>query len=229
VAEALEGPLSDYVDFARMEIARTETSANSGLEGRILGDVARERGLEPVDALLDVALADDLRTLFVPVRVGADDASWKIRGELLLDDRVVVGASDAGAHLDLGTAFAYSTNLLAEGVRERRLMTLEQAVQQLSQVPAKLYGLRDRGEIREGAIADLVVFDADRIARHPIESRADLPGGAARLYAEAEGVEAVIVAGSDVVRSGQLTGLRPGSILRSGKDTATVRLRSPLD
>jgi N-acyl-D-aspartate/D-glutamate deacylase len=224
VAEALDGPLSDYVDFAKMEIAQTATPANAGLEGRILGDIARERGLEPVDALLDVALADQLRTLFVPVRVGADDESWKIRGELLLDDRVVVGASDAGAHLDLGTAFAYSTQLLAEGVRERGLMTLEQAVQQLSQVPAQLYGLHDRGEVREGAIADLVVFDADRIERTPIESRSDLPGGAARLYAEATGVEAVLVAGTDVVRHGQLTGNRPGTVLRSGRDTRSVTL-----
>ena len=224
VSEALDGPLGDYVDFAKMEIAKTVSQANAGLTGRILGDVARERGLEPVDALLDVALADDLRTLFVPVRVGADDASWKIRGELLLDDRVVVGASDAGAHLDIGTAFAYSTQLLAEGVRERGLMTLEQAVQQLSQVPARLYGFRDRGEIREGAIADLVVFDADRIARRPIESRADLPGGASRLYAEADGVEAVIVAGVDAVRAGQVTGNRAGSVLRSARDTETVTL-----
>jgi len=224
VAEALGGPLSDYVDFARMEIAQTFRPINDGLAGRVLGDVARERRLEPVDALLDVALADDLKTLFVPVRVGADDASWKIRGEVLLDDRVVVGASDAGAHLDIGTAFAYSTRMLAEGVRERGLMSLEQAVQQLSQVPARLYGLRDRGEMREGAIADLVVFDADRVDRGPVESRADLPGGASRLYAEAEGVEAVLVAGVDVVRAGRLTGARPGGVLRSGRDTETVTL-----
>ncbi len=224
VAEALEGPLAEYVDFARMEIARTARPANEGLAGRILGDVATERGLEPVDALLDVALADDLRTLFVPVRVGDDEASWKIRGELLLDDRVVVGASDAGAHLDIGTAFAYSTRLLGDGVRERGMMTLEQAVQQLAQVPARLYGFRDRGEIREGAVADLVVFDADRVDRGPVESRADLPGGASRLYAEAEGVEAVVVSGVDVVRGGQLTGARPGRVLRSGRDTSTVSL-----
>jgi N-acyl-D-aspartate/D-glutamate deacylase len=114
--------------------------------------------------------------------------------------------------------------MLAEGVRERGLMSLEQAVQQLSQVPARLYGLRDRGEIREGAIADLVVFDADRVDRGPVESRADLPGGASRLYAEAEGVEAVLVAGVDVVRAGRLTGARPGGVLRSGRDTETVTL-----
>ena len=222
IAEALHGPLSDYSDFARMEIARTFESSNAGLAGRLVGDVARERELGPVDALLDIALADGLRTLFVPVRVGADDASWKARGEILLDPRVVVGASDAGAHLDIGTAFAYSTKLLAEGVRERGIMTLEQAVQQLAQVPARLYGFKDRGELREGLAADLVVFDADRVDRGPVESRADLPGGASRLYAEALGVDAVVVAGVDVVRDGKLTGERPGRILRSGRDSVTV-------
>ncbi len=224
LAEAMTGPLSDYSDFARMEIARTFAPANAGLAGRLVGDVARERGLGPVDAALDIALADELRTLFVPVRVGADDASWKARGEILLDPRVVVGASDAGAHLDIGTAFAYSTKLLAEGVRARGIMSLEQAVQQLAQVPARLYGFKDRGELREGMAADLVVFDAERVDRGPVESRADLPGGASRLYAEALGVDAVVVAGVDVVRSGRLTGERPGRILRSGRDTVTVNI-----
>jgi len=154
--------------------------------------------------------------------VGSDEASWKLRGEVLLDDRVVVGASDAGAHLDMGTAFAYATNLLAEGVRERGVMTLEQAVQQLAQIPARLYGLTDRGEIREGAAADLVIFDADRVRRGAIESRADLPGGASRIYAEAEGVESVIVGGVEIVHSGELTGKSPGKILRSGRDSQTV-------
>ncbi len=224
LAEAMTGPLSDYSDFARMEIARTFAPANAGLAGRLVGDVARERGLGPVDAALDIALADELRTLFVPVRVGADDASWKARGEILLDPRVVVGASDAGAHLDIGTAFAYSTKLLAEGVRARGIMSLEQAVQQLAQVPARLYGFKDRGELREGMAADLVVFDAERVDRGPVESRADLPGGASRLYAEALGVDAVVVAGVDVVRSGKLTGERPGRILRSGRDTVTVNI-----
>jgi N-acyl-D-aspartate/D-glutamate deacylase len=226
-AEALRGPLADYSDFARYEIARTFSAANEGLVGRKLGDVARERGLDPVDALIALSLADDLKTLYVPVRVGADEASWKVRGELLLDPRVVVGASDAGAHLDIGTAFALSTRLLAEGVRERKIMTLEQAVQQLSQVPARLYGFHDRGELAPGMVADLVVFDADRVDRGPVESRADLPGGASRLYAEAIGVEAVAVAGVDVVRGGKLTGARPGRILRSGRDTRTVGLSAP--
>jgi N-acyl-D-aspartate/D-glutamate deacylase len=154
--------------------------------------------------------------------VGSDEASWKLRAEVLLDERVVVGASDAGAHLDIGTAFAYTTKLLAEGVRERGIMTLEQAVQQLAQVPARLYGLTDRGELREGAAADLVIFDADRVDRGPVESRSDLPGGAKRLYAEAEGVEAVLVGGVEIVRGGELTDACPGKVLRSGRDSRTV-------
>jgi N-acyl-D-aspartate/D-glutamate deacylase len=222
VAEALGGPVGDYVDFAKTEIASTFLPANDGLAGQRVGDVARARGLDPVDALLDISLADELRTRFVPVRVGSDEASWKLRAEVLLDERVVVGASDAGAHLDIGTAFAYTTKLLAEGVRERGIMTLEQAVQQLAQVPARLYGLTDRGELREGAAADLVIFDADRVDRGPVESRSDLPGGAKRLYAEAEGVESVLVGGVEIVRGGELTDACPGKVLRSGRDSRTV-------
>jgi len=222
VAEALRGPVGDYVDFARTEIASTSLPANEGLAGQLVGDVARARGLDPVDALLDISLADELRTLFVPVRVGSDEASWKLRAEVLLDERVVVGASYAGAHLDIGTAFAYTTKLLAEGVRERGIMTLEQAVQQLAQVPARLYGLKDRGELREGAAADLVIFDADRVDRGTVENRSDLPGGAKRLYAEAEGVESVLVGGAEIVRGGELTGACPGKVLRSGRDSQTV-------
>jgi N-acyl-D-aspartate/D-glutamate deacylase len=227
IAHALTGPIGEYVDFAQTEIARTFLPANEGLAGRRVGDVARDRGLDPVDALLDISLADDLRTLFVPIRVGSDEESWKLRADVLLDDRVVVGASDAGAHLDMGTAFAYATNLLAEGVRERGIMTLEQAVQQLSQIPARLYGLKGRGEIRVGAMADLVVFDADRVRRGPVENRADLPGGATRIYAEAEGIESVIVGGHEIVHAGSLTDARPGRILRSGHDTETVGLSRP--
>jgi N-acyl-D-aspartate/D-glutamate deacylase len=228
VSQALEGPLAEYVDLARMEISQTFSKENEGLAGRHLGDVALERGLDPVDAVLDIALADELRTMLIPVRVGSDDASWKLRSEVLLDERVVVGGSDAGAHVDIGTAFAFSTKLLGEGVRERGIMTLEQAVQQLSQVPARLYGLKDRGEIREGAMADLVIFDADRVDRAPIENRADLPGGASRLYAEAIGVEAVLVAGEEMVRSGEVTEARPGRILRSGRDTRSVGIPAAL-
>ncbi len=95
-------------------------------------------------------------------------------------------------------------------------------MRQLSDVPARLYGLRGRGRIEEGACADLVLFDPERVAPGPVHTRRDLPGGAARLYAEAEGIERVLVGGRTIVHEGRFRDERPGAVLRSGKDTDTV-------
>ena len=105
------------------------------------------------------------------------------RGELWGDERTVIGASDAGAHLDLLATFNYSTSLL-ESVRTRKLIDLPSAIQQLSDVPAQLYGLTERGRIEEGYHADIAVFDADSVAPSATEVREDLPGGAWRIYAK---------------------------------------------
>jgi N-acyl-D-aspartate/D-glutamate deacylase len=112
-------------------------------------------------------------------------------------------------------------------VRERQLIRLEEAVRQLTSVPARLYGLRDRGVLSEGARADIVVLDPTAIAHGPERTRNDLPGGASRLYADADGVEHVLVNGTEIVRRGELTGARPGQLLRSGRDTTTVRAGGP--
>jgi N-acyl-D-aspartate/D-glutamate deacylase len=116
----------------------------------------------------------------------------------------------------------YSTALLSHGVRDYRVISLEEAIHQLTEVPARLYGLRDRGRIADGARADLVLFDLDRVGYGPERTRADLPGGAWRLYAEAEGVDRVLVNGVAVVDGGRITGATPGTLLRSGRDTDTV-------
>jgi N-acyl-D-aspartate/D-glutamate deacylase len=207
-----------------MRIEEVHCEANRPFRGRLVGDVAKERGQGALDCLLDIADADELKTTFVPVSVGSDEKSWRARGDVLLDPRVVIGASDAGAHLDLMATFAYATNLLSDAVRARGLLSLEEAVHQLTQVPAELYGLRDRGVVREGAIADLVLLDPSRVGPRPIETRRDLPGGGPRIYAEADGVESVWVAGTPVVERGALTGELPGAVLRSGRDTETVTI-----
>src|SRR5205823_1962890 len=118
---------------------------------------------------------------------------WAARAQLWEDDRALVGGSDAGAQLDMLATFNYATVLLADGVRTHRLLPLEEAVRLLTDAPARLYGLRDRGRIAKGGAADIVVFDEDTIAPRPIATRIDLPGGAGRLYAEADGIGHVIV------------------------------------
>jgi N-acyl-D-aspartate/D-glutamate deacylase len=197
---------------------------NKPLEGRTIGDIAAERGVEPFDALLDLAIEEGLKTSFIPLKYGDDDLSWSNRVAAWNDSRTVVGASDAGAHLDMIDTFSFSTQLLANGVRKRRLLSVEQAVHQLTAVPAKLVGLRERGLLMEGYCADIVVFDVDQVDCSATYTRRDLPAGAGRLYADAAGIEHVFVNGREIVRGHEFTGALPGRILRSGMDTATVAM-----
>ncbi len=140
---------------------------------------------------------------------------------------MLLGASDAGAHMDMLATFAYATMLLAEGVRERRLLRLEEAVRLLTDWPARHFGLRDRGRIAEGWSADLVVFDPQTIGPGHVATRTDLPAAASRLYSEPDGIEHVVVNGRVVVERGKLTGDLPGTLLRAGRDTATVEVPAP--
>ena len=146
----------------------------------------------------------------------------KLRAEVWRDPRTVIGGSDAGAHLDMMCGAIYSTALLSEGVREFGVISLEEAVHQLTDVPARLYGLTDRGRIADGAIADAVLFDPERVGYETERVRYDFPGDSWRLYAEATGVNQVLVNGVTVVDDGAFTGALPGTLLHSGRDTQTV-------
>ena len=137
----------------------------------------------------------------------------------------MIGASDAGAHLDLIDTFAFSTVLLQKGVREHKVISLEQAVHEITQRPAAYFGLVGRGLIAEGYQADLVVFDPENVGRGPTYQRHDVPGGGDfRLYADANGIDHVFVNGVQIIRDGVHTGKLPGTVLRSGRDTRTTPL-----
>lgn len=181
-------------------------------------------GKTSFDTLIDIAIEDDLQTYFMPPTMGEDDETWKMRGELWHDDRTIIGASDAGAHLDMIDTFAFSSQVLGEGVRKRKLISLEEAVRQLTDVPANLYGLVERGRLEVGFHADVVVFDADEVGLGETYTKFDLPAGAGRLYADADGIEHVFTNGVEIIRQGEDTGARPGTVFRSGRDTRTVEL-----
>jgi N-acyl-D-aspartate/D-glutamate deacylase len=174
--------------------------------------------------LCDIAVRDELRTVFRP-RPGADDQeSWELRRDVWRDQRAIVGASDAGAHLDMLSTFNFSTSML-KGARDHELMAVEETVHYLTDVPARLYGLRERGRIAEGWHGDIVVFDANTVGPGPIEWRNDMPAGAGRLYGGALGVDHVLVNGTEVVQGTEVTGETPGVVFRSGRDTDTVEAR----
>ncbi|WP_419921351.1 N-acyl-D-amino-acid deacylase family protein [Candidatus Poriferisodalis sp.] len=207
--------------WERLTVGEVSKPELAHFEGRTIGEIADEQGTTPWEALCDLVVADDLKTGLYPRAAGDDPDSWALRQELWNDDRCVIGASDAGAHLDFLATFNYSTYLLA-AARDREMLELEDAVHKLTDVPARLYGLAGRGQIANGWHADVVVFDPDSVGPKAIEVREDLPGGAWRLYGEADGINTVLIGGEVAVSGGEFTDARPGTLLRAGRDTEPV-------
>ncbi|HEX7094476.1 MAG TPA: amidohydrolase family protein, partial [Acidimicrobiales bacterium] len=223
--EAAKRGLDAITNFELLELADAPADAPE-LAGRSVAAIAAERGMHPIDVLIDIVLPEQLAlTMVYPTLVpelGVTDESWRRRAEVWLDERTVLGGSDAGAHTDLMCHANYPTVLLGEMVRDRGLLTLERAVREITDVPARLYGLRRRGRVAEGWWADLVVFDPATIGTGPTEARRDLPAGEMRLFNEGRGIAHVFVNGTEVVAGGRYTGELGGVVLRAGRDTDTV-------
>jgi N-acyl-D-aspartate/D-glutamate deacylase len=178
---------------------------------RTLDEIARERGVDPAEALIDLALERDLERFFIhPVANERQDTVL----EMMRHPRAVVTFSDSGAHVSQIIDSSLQTHLLSHWVRERQAFTLEQAVRMLTLVPATHWGFADRGLVREGFAADLVVFDPDTIAPELPEVVHDLPAGARRLTQRARGIAATVVNGEVLLRDGKHTGALPGRLLR---------------
>ena len=224
LAQQQSNPLRGLANWSTKIIYDVVADENQQYVGRTVGEIAAEQNRDAWDVLCDIAVKDELLTSFGSAPAPESDDDWKARVDFWRDSRAVIGASDAGAHLDLLASFNYATELLAKAVRERGLLSLEEAVHLITAVPADLYGLVDRGRIETGAWADLVVLDPATVASKPVSMRYDVPGGAGRLYAESEGIEHVFVNGRAIIRDGQLTRERSGSLLRSGQDSRTPAL-----
>ncbi|MEU8822268.1 D-aminoacylase [Streptomyces sp. NPDC048636] len=219
------GVFRRLADFARYVIGDTYSEANTGLTGRVVRDIAAERGQDPFAALVEICAADELRTVLWPMPTDNDPASWELRRQTWEHEDVLLGGSDAGAHLDRMCGAPYTTRFLGDCLRGRKLVGLERAVRMLTDDPARLFGLRDRGRIAEGHHADLVLFDPERIDAGQATLVHDLPGDSPRLDSRAVGLVSVRVGGVETVRDDTITGAVPGTVLRSGRDTATVSTR----
>ena len=205
------GPLGGR--FADMQI--TEHAPEPSVAERRLGDVAVERGVHPVDLMLDLALASDLETRF---RLAILNTDPSVVAELLSHPATMLGLSDAGAHASQLCDACAPTELLGTWARERGTLTLEEAVRRLTGQPAAVFGLRDRGRLAAGFAADVAVFDAATVGCGPLRRVWDFPAGADRLVSDARGIRAVVVNGVPIRIEGRDTvdpeGPLPGRLLR---------------
>lgn len=181
--------------------------------GKTIQEVADMQGKRPVDAYLDLAIADQMRSQFQTAIFNYDDAGVE---RLIRDERFLIGLSDGGAHVDFLCDAGYATALLAIWVRQRQVLSLEQAIHRLTAVPAALFGIPQRGTLAPGKVADLVLFDPETVAAKTPEYAYDFPRQGRRLIARAEGVMATFVAGTQVYAQDTHTGALPGRVLRSG-------------
>lgn len=190
-----------------------ETSAHGDVVGVPLDRLAGDRGTTPFDLMLDLALADNMETRF---RVVLENDGDDEIGALLADKRTLLGLSDAGAHATQLCDACYSTHLLGHWVRERKALTLEDAVWRLTAHPARAFRIAERGLVREGYFADLVAFDPAAIGTTPVERVHDQPGGADRLLVRSTGVEHMWVNGVGTRAAGtDIAGAAAGQLLRS--------------
>jgi N-acyl-D-amino-acid deacylase len=187
------------------------------LEERLLTEVARERGVDPIDLALDLSLASELTARF---RMAVLNDQEDEVAELLNAPGTVLGLSDAGAHASQLCDACFSTYLLGRWVREKNAMPIEQAIWMLTARPAEVFGITDRGRLAPGMAADVTIFDPATVAAGPLRRVNDLPAGADRLVSDAIGIDAVIVNGVVIRRDGHDVidpgGAFPGKVLRHG-------------
>jgi N-acyl-D-aspartate/D-glutamate deacylase len=216
--EAVEMPMDDRRpgEFTRrwdlQFVFKPALAKNQHLKGKSVADIAREQGKDVLDVFLDLALEENLETEFERREVNSDEAAMTA---LLTSPYTVIGQSDGGAHVVFRTDYSYSTYLLSHWVREKQIMSLEEAIRKLTFVPASLFGFSDRGLVRPGMAADLNVFDPATISPLEPGEANDLPGGAKRRKQLAQGIEWTVVNGQVLMERGEHTGAYPGKVARS--------------
>ncbi len=210
--EELKNPLA-FGNWERITLHEVRSPELKPLEGLSVAEIARAQGQDGVDAFLDTAVADDLACEYTM-------ASFNTRvdrmAELLNDPSILIGLGDGGAHVDMLYDSGYPTYLLGTWVRERKVLSLEEAVRRLTSDPAKLFGISDRGWLRAGLAADVAIFDPDTVgSSNRGERRYDLPGGGKRMVMPSRGVAYTLVNGEVVYDHGEIVADNAGRVLRS--------------
>ncbi|MGE0879440.1 MAG: amidohydrolase family protein [Acidimicrobiia bacterium] len=216
MAKAKGSNLEGVSHFERYLIGETYSDINKQkYEGRMVSDIAAEMGVDPFTAIVEVVANDDLKTVLWPQPSANTPEDWNARATLWANEDIMLGGSDAGAHLDRILGSPYPSKFLADTLRGRKLVSIERAVQLLSDVPSRWFGLRGRGRLAEGYHADVIVFDPTTVDSQPPKVMFDLPGESKRLLAGSFGMQHVFVNGVETVREGDATGATAGVVLRS--------------
>ena len=196
-------------------VEKAATAETAPLEGRLLVDIAEERGCTPAEVMFDTAIADGLETYFrITGPVNVDESRLE---RILKSPATLVGISDGGAHLQTFAGGDYTSYFLAHWVREKGAFTLEEGVAALTSRVADFLGLSDRGTLEVGKAADVVVFDPATVEPLALQTLDDIPGGGTRMTKAAQGIPWVLVNGEPVVEEGKATTAIPGAILRRGQ------------
>ena len=215
-AEAIDGkdiPVDALpIRWERIVVAKPLLDENAHLRGKTVAAIAEEQGKDVLDAFLDLVLEEDLLTGFTSAQSGGDD---DVMRTLLASPHTIIGLSDAGAHVVFEAGYGYATLVLGRWVREEGVLSLEEAVRKLTFMQASIFGIHDRGLLRPGMAADVVVFDPDTVAALEPDETHDLPGGLMRLRQLATGVDYTIVNGQVLIEAGEHTGAYPGRVVRS--------------
>ena len=211
--EALKRPLIFSGRWEVMTVLEAKSAQCANLVGRNVREIAAERGTDPVDTFLDIAIEDNLEMQFNYELFNSDESRIP---ELIKDPRTMIGLSDGGAHVDSICDAGYATYLLGTWVRDQEVMPLERAIQRITTEPAALFGITQRGRIAPGLAADFAIFDLSTVGSDKTgEMRYDLPGGGRRLVVPSRGMEYTIVNGEVLFESGKDTGSRNGMVLHS--------------
>ena len=201
-----------------MTVQHAALPKNKGLEGMTVGEIAKAQGKGIIDAFLDLVVEENLETAFLHGENNVDDEAV---AKILNYPNAIIGLSDGGAHVQFQSGFGFSTRLLGEWVREKKIMSLETAVRRLTFKSASIFGLHDRGLLQPGLVADIVIFDPDTVRPLPHEVVHDFPNGAMRIREPAQGIHMTVVNGQVLLEDGKHSGALPGRVLRNPYYRAT--------
>ncbi len=218
-AEAVERsvPIGNAMGFSKtwwdyMWVNEPALEKNKEFQFKSIGEIAQMTGKRIIDAFLDLVVEEKLETRFLQAENNIDDEAMT---KILTYPNAIVGLGDGGAHVQFHGGYGYTTRLLGEWVRQRKVLTLEQAVRKLTFESASVFGLHDRGLLRPGMAADIVVFDPATVNAGKETVVRDFPAGGWRIREEAIGVHYTIVNGSVLLEDGVHTGALPGRVLRN--------------